>query len=149
MVIGQSPGRTEVEKGRPFCGASGELLDFLLDELLLDRTQVYVTNTLKCHPNDNRPGTVEEILTCKKKWLLPELKLVRPRVILTLGKDAFISLKGSAKGFAHGHVWRLKNRSLVCFYHPAYFLRRKDIDSFLEHTGRIQDELDFWESNDE
>jgi len=146
FILGQSPGVTEVEEDRPFCGPSGEALDFLLDELLLDRELVYVTNTLKCHPPENRPGTAEEINTCKQTWLSKELKIVDPSIVLTLGKDAFISMMGAKNKhlFKHGHVWRRKKRSLVCFYHPAYFLRRGDLEGFLQHADRIEAELEFW-----
>ncbi|RMF60710.1 MAG: uracil-DNA glycosylase [Bacteroidetes bacterium] len=136
MIIGQSPGRTEVKEGKPFVGPCGEYIDYLLDELLLDRSDVYITNTLKCHPPKNRPGKPEEIRNCKKTWLRHELRAIKPKVILLLGRDAYEAVMPrnlkTKYPFSHGLVVRKKHQAIVVSYHPSYFLRQGNLLGFLE-----------------
>lgn len=141
MVIGQSPGAREVETGSPFIGASGDLVNLLLSEMLLDRSEVYVANALKCHPDGNRKGLDDELANCWKIWLKEEIDFVDPKVIIMFGRDAYRSVieqfpKAAEKlPWGHGNYYIRKTkygqRLYVCSYHPAYYLRRGDYSDFL------------------
>ncbi len=86
MFIGEAPGQREDEMGRPFVGAAGNLLTQLIKEKLgLDRSQVYITNVLKCRPPGNRDPELEEIEACGK-YLEWQIALIKPKVIVTLGR---------------------------------------------------------------
>lgn len=136
MFVGQSPGALEVEHGSPFVGPSGELVDFLLDEAGLSRDQVYITNAIKCRPPGNRPGNKEELNNCYNKWLKKEIKFVNPKVIVLLGKDAWKTVTKEKMLFGHQQVKRTKKRVYLVLYHPSFFLRRGDIESFVG-AGKI------------
>lgn len=140
--VGQSPGTKEVEEGQPFVGPSGELLDYLLDEIGLSRDQVYITNSLKCHPPGNRAGHPEELDTCFQQWLKRELVLVNPRVVVLVGKDAWQSVTRGKMEWGHGLVTKTSNRAYMSIFHPAYFLRRGDIQTFLEIAPKLKELLD-------
>jgi len=85
MFIGEAPGGREDELGRPFVGAAGNLLTKLLNEIGLERSDVFIGNVLKCRPPGNRDPTEEEIDNCLP-FLIRQIKLIQPRVIVTLGR---------------------------------------------------------------
>lgn len=143
MIIGQSPGAQEVERRQPFVGPCGDLLSYMLDEAELTIADVYITNTVKCRPPGNRAGSPVEITNCKKTWLLHEVRSVRPKVILLLGKDAFKAVGPRDKEFEHMSTF--ENAKLACVflvaYHPGYFLRnQRNMDQFIL-VGRKLKEL--------
>jgi len=140
MIIGQSPGVREVEEGKPFVGPSGELLEFFLDEAGLSREQVYITNALKCHPPGNRPGNPEELEVCFSRWLVKEMKFVNPSIVVLVGKDAWKSVTHGKIPFVHGQSVKGKKRTFLTVYHPAYYLRRGDVESFTK-VGKTLKEL--------
>ena len=143
MIIGQSPGVNEVAKKKPFCGPSGELLDMMLEEAELDRSNVYIANALKCHPPGNRKANEPELVTCKSLWLSKEIKSVDPKVILLLGKDAFESVIPGKLLSKWGHLNTIKSNKRVYLssYHPSYFLRRGDLEGFIVKVGRTVREV--------
>lgn len=136
MIVGQSPGETEVREGKPFCGPSGEMLDFMLDEAGLSREQVYITNALKCHPPDNRPGKPHELHLCFHLWLKLEIKEVKPKIIVLVGKDAWKAVTQQRIPFKHGESVKTKNFTFLTVYHPAFFLRQGNVDGFVK-VGKI------------
>ena len=88
MFVGEAPGAREDEQGVPFVGRSGQLLDRLLaEELGMDRSDVYIANVVKCRPPDNRDPRPDEILACRP-WLVRQMDLVNPSVVVTLGNFA-------------------------------------------------------------
>lgn len=131
MIIGQSPGTTEVRMGRPFVGPSGELVDFMLDGLGLSREDVYIANALKCQPPGNRPGMASELANCWNQWLYSEIKLVDPKVVLLLGRDAHQSVIKNRRPWKHRAIHRAKKRIYVDCWHPSYCLRRRIMDEFV------------------
>lgn len=142
-IIGQSPGVREIEEGAPFVGPCGEMLDFMLDEAGVSREEVYITNALKCHPPGNRRAHPEELDTCFDEWLKKELKFIQPSVIVLLGKDAWQSVTRGKIPFKHGAYTRTsKGRTILTLYHPSYFLRRGDIDSFVGSGTILRQILD-------
>jgi uracil-DNA glycosylase len=132
MVVGEAPGETEDAQGEPFVGESGRLLDAMLHALQLTRgdgassaaQQVYIANALKCRPPKNRNPKPEEMAQCEP-FLMRQLALVKPRVIVAMGRFAVQSLlrTDEAIGRLRGHVHQLNGTPLVVTYHPAYLLR--------------------------
>lgn len=130
MVVGEAPGEQEDRQGEPFVGRSGQLLDSMLRALGLTRGdaepahQVYIANTLKCRPPGNRNPTPEELQRCEP-FLVRQIALVRPRLILAMGRFAVQSLLRSTEpiGRLRGRVHQYQGVPLVVTYHPAYLLR--------------------------
>ena len=126
MFVGEGPGAEEDKQGLPFVGRSGNLLDkLLIQEIGLERSQVYIANVVKCRPPDNRDPEPEEIAACRP-YLQRQVELVAPRVLVTLGnfatkvlldtKEGITRLRGRRYAWADGVV-------LVPTYHPAALLR--------------------------
>ena len=126
MLIGEAPGRQEVEQGIPFVGQAGKTLDAFLEGARLERNEMYVTNAVKIRPTKpgkkglvNRPPTRREI-EAFKPVLLRELDEVDPGVIVTLGNTPLLALTGEANiGDMHGRPYELHGRTLFAMYHPA------------------------------
>lgn len=142
LVVGQSPGASEVEVGQPFIGPSGELLDFLLDEVGLTREEIYIANALKCRPAGNRAGLAGELSTCWNTWLHEEIKVVNPKVILVLGKDAWKSVIQERAPFKNDTTVNSKKRRFVISWHPSYYMRQGIEDRFVSDIGlRVKEAL--------
>ncbi len=131
MVVGEAPGEQEDQRGEPFVGAAGQLLDRMLLALGLSREdgpperQVFIANALKCRPPRNRNPQPDELATCQP-FLLRQVALVQPRVIIAMGRFAVQSLLGSSEpiGRLRGRLHDWQGRPLVVTYHPAYLLRQ-------------------------
>lgn len=124
MFIGEAPGREEDEQGRPFVGRSGQLLNKALKECDIQREDVFITNIVKCRPPNNRTPLPPEI-DCFKKLLISEIKIIRPKVICTLGSCALNGLLNDTFQITkiHGKPLHFDGVTLVPLYHPAYILR--------------------------
>jgi uracil-DNA glycosylase len=128
MFVGEAPGMHEDLQGLPFVGRAGRLLDQLLEEVGLQRSDVFITNVLLCRPPGNRDPQPEEIDTCKP-YLHRKIDLIEPKVICTLGNFATKLLTRSQRGITgvHGRpqVHELGGRTVRVFpiYHPAAALR--------------------------
>ena len=133
LVVGEAPGEQEDLQGEPFVGPSGQLLDRMLAALRLSRTddgdrppaqRAYIANTLKCRPPRNRNPTAEELAQCEP-FLVRQIQLLRPRIILAMGRFAVQALLRSDEpiGKLRGRVHQYEGVPLVVTYHPAYLLR--------------------------
>jgi DNA polymerase len=126
LVIGEAPGKDEDLQGEPFVGRAGQLLNAMLFAIGLQREQVYIANILKCRPPDNRDPRPEEVLCCEA-YLLRQIELVRPAIILAVGRIAAQSLlkTDTPIGKLRGQVHTLGETGIpvVATYHPAYLLR--------------------------
>ena len=124
MLVGEGPGATEDETGRPFVGAAGELLTQILGSIGIPRESVFIANVVKCRPPQNRKPLPDESTACLP-YLRRQVQLVRPKVILALGATAAESLLGVRKslGELRGAVHRYGGVPLVVTYHPAALLR--------------------------
>lgn len=125
MLVGEAPGYHEDRRGEPFVGPAGQLLDQLLNEVGLARSDVYIANVLKCRPPNNRDPLDDEIEACKG-FLARQLDLVQPLVIATLGNFATKLILGRTVGITklRGRVFPYRNGSVVIpTYHPAALLR--------------------------
>jgi uracil-DNA glycosylase family 4 len=130
MLVGEAPGENEDRQGEPFVGAAGQLLDAMLAALGLTRhdappqRQVFIANTLKCRPPRNRNPELDELRRCEP-FLVRQIELVQPRLILAMGRFAVQALLRSDEpvGRLRGRVHRYQGVPLVVTYHPAYLLR--------------------------
>ena len=130
MIVGEAPGEQEDQKGEPFVGPAGHLLDSMLHALQLTREeapperQVYIANTLKCRPPRNRNPEPQELARCEP-FLMRQIELIRPKLILAMGRFAVQALLRSSEpiGKLRGRVHRYQGVPLVVTYHPAYLLR--------------------------
>jgi uracil-DNA glycosylase len=128
LFVGEGPGADEDEQGEPFVGQAGKLLDGMLAAAGLKRgREVYIANVVKCRPPGNRVPSPEEAAACAP-FLDRQIDLIRPRIIVALGKTAAIRLLGPAMGAAslgslRGRPFSYRGASLVVTYHPAYLLR--------------------------
>jgi len=124
VAVGEGPGRTEDETGRPFVGRAGELLTKILAAIDLPREQVFICNIVKCRPPENRQPQFDEIAACLP-YLYRQIELVNPKVILAMGSTAAQSLLNTKQslGALRNHVHRFRGIPLVVTYHPAALLR--------------------------
>ena len=141
MIIGQAPGRSEDKLLRPFIGRSGKLLDNLLFRSSIDRDKVYITSAVQFFPPDNRIPTKEEIKLCYP-FLQDQLKIIRPKFIITLGRIPLGVLFPKGKlALLHGKSISSPEYTLLASYHPAAALRFKKIlqiaESDFESFGKI------------
>jgi DNA polymerase len=141
LVVGEAPGEQEDRQGEPFVGKSGQLLDNMLRSLGLTRTvpegdaaasldparQVYIANTVKCRPPFNRNPEPAELAQCEP-FLIRQIQLLQPRIILAMGRFAVQSLLRSNEpiGRLRGRVHTYEGVPLVVTYHPAYLLRNPE-----------------------
>jgi DNA polymerase len=125
LIVGEAPGAEEDEQGEPFVGQAGRLLDAMLASIGLARgDKVYITNVLKSRPPGNRDPEPDEIAACMP-YLLAQIELIQPKLILALGRVAAQTLLGTHEAVSRlrGEVHRFQNVPLVVTYHPAYLLR--------------------------
>lgn len=124
MFVGEAPGKEEDRTGRPFVGQAGKLLDGMIFALGFERSEVYIANVVKCRPPGNRDPKEPEKAACAP-FLDRQIELIRPSVLVALGKPAAQRLTGSTKaiGALRGHWLSYRGIPLLATYHPAYLLR--------------------------
>ena len=126
MLIGEAPGAEEDRQGEPFVGRAGQLLNAMLAAIGLERSAVYIANILKCRPPSNRDPKPEEALCCEP-YLQRQIALVKPRIILALGRIAAQNLLKTQTpiGRMRGKIYEYERLKIpiVVTYHPAYLLR--------------------------
>ena len=130
MLVGEAPGEQEDKQGEPFVGRAGQLLDRMLQALDLTRAQaeahqqVFIANVLKCRPPANRNPLPQEVAQCEP-FLMRQMALVQPKVVLAMGRFAVQSLLKSSEpiGKLRGRVHEVAGVPVVVTYHPAYLLR--------------------------
>ena len=124
VFIGEAPGHEEDLKGEPFVGRAGQLLDRMLHSQGMDRSQVYIMNTVKCRPPNNRDPRPEEVQACGK-WFDAQLRALSPKLICLLGRVAAQTvLETDAPLSAMRGKWHeYHGIPLRVMYHPAYLLR--------------------------
>lgn len=126
LIIGEAPGFNEDQKGEPFVGRAGQLLDAMLDAIDLNQQQVYICNILKCRPPDNRDPSAAEVATCTP-YLERQIQLIQPKLIVAVGRIAAHYLLGVKTPLGQLRGQRLQfgpqQIPLLVTYHPAYLLR--------------------------
>ena len=124
VFVGEGPGRDEDAQGIPFVGRAGQLLTQMIEAMGLRRDDVYICNVVKCRPPENRLPERDEIATCSP-FLLRQLAVIQPKVIVCLGNVAAQTLLGTHKSISHfrGQWFDYRGSRLIATYHPAYLLR--------------------------
>ncbi len=124
MFIGEAPGRDEDLQGEPFVGRAGQLLTDIIKAMKLTRDDVYIANVIKCRPPENRNPEPDELDECRP-WIRRQVELIRPKVIVTLGRFGLQSLteKGYSISAVRGQWLDYNGIRLMPTYHPAYLLR--------------------------
>jgi DNA polymerase len=125
MFIGEGPGEMEDKTGRPFVGRAGKLLTKIIENVLeLERDDVYIANIVKCRPPNNRVPTIEEAQTCKP-YLLKQIEIINPEILVCLGKTAFMYLLDTDVPISkvRGQIFEYKGKKVIPTYHPSYLLR--------------------------
>lgn len=155
VLVGEGPGDTEDRTGRPFVGKAGQLLDKAIAEAGLSRSQLYITNTVKCRAADwstgrpiNRAPTEEETLACRR-WLVPQLGMLQPQVILCIGAPSARNL--IKKGF---QITKERGKYFPCEFaktaiatlHPAYILRQQSATNDGGYSLLVMDIARAWEA---
>lgn len=127
MIVGEGPGQNEDETGLPFVGKAGQLLEKILASVQLSSEQdVYICNVVKCRPPGNRTPTPEEADACKG-YLLEQIRMVDPKIILLTGATAVRGLTGNKQGITkiRGQWIEWQGRQCMPIFHPAYLLRNQ------------------------
>jgi DNA polymerase len=125
MIIGEGPGQHEDETGLPFVGKAGQLLEKILASVKLNSEKdIYICNIVKCRPPGNRTPTLDEAEACKP-YLLEQIRLVDPKIILLTGATAVKGLTGDKRGITkiRGEWMEWQGRLCMPILHPAYLLR--------------------------
>ncbi|MDP5239552.1 uracil-DNA glycosylase [Uliginosibacterium sp. 31-16] len=139
LFVGEGPGADEDERGEPFVGQAGKLLDAMLAAIQLKRGEnVYIANAVKCRPPGNRTPEANEIEACRP-FLERQIALIRPKLIVALGRPAAQTLIGGEVkiGAARGRLFSYLDVPVIVSYHPAYLLRN------LEDKARAWEDLCF------
>lgn len=132
LFIGEAPGRSEDEKGRPFVGAAGRILDELLKKAGIERSEVFITNIVKCRPPNNRVPKEDELTACRP-YLDRQIALIKPKVICILGRTAYSSLLGGSSITANrGKIVERAGQKYFLTFHPAAVIYNKGLLSALE-----------------
>jgi uracil-DNA glycosylase len=128
MLIGEAPGRDEDQRGQPFVGAAGRFLDQMLAGSGVDRSDLFITNTVKCRPENNRPPRKREVDTCTSLYLFEQIELINPALVMLLGSVATKKLLGvNSVNEVRGRVIEHNNRKYLAGYHPAASFYRDDM----------------------
>jgi DNA polymerase len=124
VLVGEAPGREEDQRGEPFVGEAGRLLDRILFAMGLQRDEVYICNVLKCRPPGNRDPEADEVATCEP-FLVRQLAAIQPKVIVALGRFAVQTLLQSKTPISRlrGNWHQYHHIPVMPTYHPAYLLR--------------------------
>lgn len=141
LFLGEGPGAQEDQQGLPFVGRSGQFLDELLESIGLSREQVFITNVIKCRPPGNRDPRGHEVRACTTH-LDRQLDLIRPRLIVTLGRFAMRRFFSDGRiSEIHGQARRIDGIAILPLYHPAAALYRGSLRSVVREDFRRIPEL--------
>lgn len=143
MIIGEAPGKEEDESGHPFVGSAGRYLDHVLEGTGLDRSDFFITNTVKCRPPKNRTPKRLEVDTCTSNYLFEQIELVNPKLIVLLGAVAAKKVFGvKSINEARGRVIEHEGRKYLVGYHPAVRFYREDLGQKVkEDFARLKREV--------
>jgi uracil-DNA glycosylase family 4 len=144
-LLGEAPGADEDEQGEPFVGRAGQLLTKIILAMGYQREDVYISNIIKCRPPENRTPLPDEVTNCLP-YVLAQIELIKPKVIVALGATALRSLLDIQLGITkmRGHWYTFRDIPIMPTFHPAYLLRNPpakrevwdDMKSVLEKLGR-------------
>ena len=128
LIIGEAPGKSEDELGRPFVGRAGKVLNEVLTEVGINRNEVFITNIIKCRPPRNRVPKKNEVVACSE-YLKKQIEIIEPELIVALGHSAFRTLtgmKGKMEDF-HGKKFDYNKHKVLVTYHPAALIYNRKL----------------------
>jgi uracil-DNA glycosylase len=142
MFVGEGPGQKEDEQGRPFVGAAGELLTELLESIGLRRSEVFITNIVKCRPPNNRAPRKSEIEACNP-YLMDQIRIINPQIVCALGTPAIATLLGEEYSATkvHGKPTSKDGLTILPMYHPAAALYDAGLKEVLASDFRTLKQL--------
>ena len=142
VFIGEAPGKNEDLYGEPFIGTAGKRLDDALENAGLTRSNVYITNIVKCRPPNNRVPNDTEKSMCNN-YLEEELRIINPKIICLLGNTSFYSILGGKEiSKNHGQIVHKNNRVYFITFHPAATIyNQKLLDVFKNDIKKLVNEL--------
>ncbi|HEY6404777.1 MAG TPA: uracil-DNA glycosylase [Nitrososphaeraceae archaeon] len=133
MLVGEAPGNREDSEGRPFVGYAGRILDSALNKAGIKRSEIFITNVVKCRPPNNRRPQKDEILACRR-YLDKQISLLSPKIICILGSTAYRSILGGKSIIAdRGKIVRKEGKKFFLTVHPASVRYNKILYSALEN----------------
>ncbi len=138
LIIGEAPGKDEDKTGKPFVGSAGRYLDHVLEGTQIDRSQFFITNIVKCRPPNNRPPKSAEIETCTSNYLVHQVALINPQIVLLLGSvpiKAVLGMKNVEE--ARGRWIEKDGRRFLATYHPAVRFYREDLAKKLKEDFEL------------
>jgi uracil-DNA glycosylase family 4 len=144
MLMGEAPGKNEDQKGEPFVGSAGRILDELLEEGGIDRKDVYITNVVKCRPPENRTPRPVEIEACHP-YLQKQFEVIKPRAVVLLGKTAAEAMLGRKveSGKEHGNIFEKDGIKFMITYHPAAMIYKRTLkDTITEDFKKVSALID-------
>ena len=144
MFVGEAPGFNEDQKGEPFVGAAGKLLNELLTSANLSRDQIYIANVIKCRPPNNRDPEPDEVETCKP-FLMQQIQMIRPKLVCTLGNWATQTLLERKVGITKVKAQAFYMKDFVIFplLHPAAALHQVNLlDTLKQDFKKLKEFLD-------
>ena len=144
MFVGEAPGYNEDQKGEPFVGAAGKLLNDLLQSANLSRDQIYIANVIKCRPPNNRDPEPDEVETCKP-FLMQQIQMIRPKLVCTLGNWATQTLLERKVGITKvkGQAFYMKDFVIFPLLHPAAALHQGNlVDTLKADFRKLKEFLD-------
>ena len=125
MFVGEGPGATEDETGRPFVGRAGQLLTKMIENVLeISRDEVFIANIVKCRPPNNRVPTPDEVASCIP-YLFKQIEIIDPKIIVALGSTSYRHLTNDKTPISkiRGKKLHFQNRVLIPTFHPSFLLR--------------------------
>ena len=150
MFIGEAPGATENETGRPFVGAAGQFLESMLADIGLQRSDVFIGNIIRCRPPSNRDPLPDEIEACHP-WLRAQLRIIHPKVVCTLGRFAMHTLIDPNLQISRVHGEPVEKDGILFIpqYHPAAALHNQHLRDTLvtdmRKIRRLLEDRGMWE----
>jgi DNA polymerase len=144
MFVGEAPGFHEDQKGEPFVGAAGKLLNDLLQSAGLSRDEIYIANVIKCRPPNNRDPELDEVDTCKP-FLMQQIQMIRPKLVCTLGNWATQTLLERKVGITKvkAQAFYMKDFVLFPLLHPAAALHQGGLlEPLKEDFKKLKEFLD-------
>lgn len=129
LFIGEGPGQNEDGIGRPFVGEAGKFLDKMLASIKSRRGDVYIINVVKCRPPNNRDPLEEEVDVCSRNYLYQQIKEIKPKLIVTLGRHSMRVFFPQIRSISsvHGKAYKKAGQVYLILYHPAVALYQQNM----------------------
>ncbi len=142
LFVGEGPGETEDQFGRPFIGKAGQLLDKIIQKMGMTREGVFISNVVKCRPPNNREPLKDEVDACLP-FLQRQIDVLRPKVIVCLGKVALNNMLGTSHsmGRIRGQILSFNGIPLLPTYHPAFILHKRDKEEISKAKWEVWEDM--------